>query len=138
MYLLDTDTLTHLHAGHRRVIERLQRVNTNHVATTIITKLEVLHGRMAALLKAADGEQLLRAQQVLLYSEQALGEILITPLDPTAAAIFDKLCSAKLGKIGHADLMIASIVLANKAILVTRNRKHFAKIPGLPIENWVD
>jgi len=24
MHLLDTDTLTHLHAGHRRVIERLR------------------------------------------------------------------------------------------------------------------
>ncbi len=26
MYLLDTDTLTHLHAGHPRVIARLRKV----------------------------------------------------------------------------------------------------------------
>lgn len=138
MYLLDTDTLTYLHAGHRRVIERLQRAQSGNVATTIITKLEILRGRMDALLKAATGAQLLPAQQFFLQSAQLLDEILITPVDPTAATIFDKLRQAKLGKIGHADLLIASIVLANKAVLVTRNRKHFEKIPGLAIENWVD
>ena len=61
MYLLDTDTLTYLHAGHRRVIERLQRAQNGNVATTIITKLEILRGRMDALLKAATGAQLLPA-----------------------------------------------------------------------------
>ena len=93
---------------------------------------------MDALLKAATGAQLLPAQQFFLQSTQLLDEILITPVDPTAATIFDKLRQAKLGKIGHADLLIASIALANKAVLVTRNRKHFEKIPGLIIENWVD
>ncbi len=45
MHLLDTDTLTHLHAGHPRVVERLQAVNDPAVGTTIITKVEILRGR---------------------------------------------------------------------------------------------
>jgi phosphopantetheine adenylyltransferase len=32
----------------------------------------------------------------------------------------------------------ASITLANRATLVTRNLRHFKQIPGLKLENWVD
>ena len=34
------------------------------------------------------------------------------------------------------DLMIASIVKAHGATLVTRNKKHFANIKGLKVEEW--
>ncbi|MBV9385010.1 MAG: type II toxin-antitoxin system VapC family toxin [Chroococcidiopsidaceae cyanobacterium CP_BM_ER_R8_30] len=39
----------------------------------------------------------------------------------------------KLQKIGRADLPIASIALANQAILVTRNLRHFKQIPGVKL-----
>ena len=42
MHLLDPDTLTHLHAGHPRVIERLRELDDPDVGTTIITKIELL------------------------------------------------------------------------------------------------
>jgi tRNA(fMet)-specific endonuclease VapC len=52
---------------------------------------------------------------------------------------FDRLLGIKgLKRIGRVDLLIASICLANKATLVTRNVEHFRKVPGLPIENWTD
>jgi hypothetical protein len=38
MHLLDTDTLTHLHAGHPQVIAALRGVEDPVVGTTIITK----------------------------------------------------------------------------------------------------
>jgi tRNA(fMet)-specific endonuclease VapC len=41
-------------------------------------------------------------------------------------------------KIGRADMLIASIYLANRAVLVTRNVKHFKQFPDLNVENWVD
>lgn len=44
----------------------------------------------------------------------------------------------KLGKIGRADLLIASIALAHRATLVTRNLRHFRQIPGLNTDNWAD
>lgn len=34
--------------------------------------------------------------------------------------------------------MIASIVIANHAALITRNLRDFQQIPGLSIENWAD
>jgi tRNA(fMet)-specific endonuclease VapC len=46
MHLLDTDTLTYLHAGHPRVIQRLAALADREVGTTLITKIELLRGRM--------------------------------------------------------------------------------------------
>jgi predicted nucleic acid-binding protein len=33
--------------------------------------------------------------------------------------------------------MIASIVIAHDAVLVTNNEDHFSRIKGLKIENWL-
>jgi len=43
-----------------------------------------------------------------------------------------------LKKIGRADLLVASVALANRAVLVTRNLRHFRQTPNLELENWVD
>ena len=139
MHILDTDTLTHLYAGHPRVIERLHAVHDPDVGTTIITKAEMLRGRFEFLLKAASGEELLRAQHWLDRTEELLAQIIVIPVDKIVAAQFTRLRALKdLRKIGRADLLVASIVLAHRAILVTRNIRHFQQIPGLKPVNWVD
>jgi hypothetical protein len=64
-----------------------------------------------------------------------LAELIVIPFDDAAAAELDKLSnSRKLKKIGRADLLIASIVLANDATLVTRNVKHFRLVPNLKLK----
>jgi len=139
MHLLDTDTLTHLHAGHPRVVERLQTLDDPDVGITVITKIELLRGRMNFVLKAATGAELLRAQQWLLRTEELLAQVRVIALDAAAAERFDRLRTTRaLRKIGRADLLIASIALANRAILVTRNVRHFRQIPGVIVVNWVD
>ena len=35
------------------------------------------------------------------------------------------------------DILIAAVALSNDMILVTNNVKHFERIPGLTIENWL-
>ena len=91
------------------------------------------------MLKASNGDQLLRAQRLLQSSEQLLQTLAIIPVERSSAAVFDRLCQdKKLKKIGRADLLIASIALAHRATLVTRNLRHFREISGLPLENWVD
>lgn len=36
------------------------------------------------------------------------------------------------------DLRIAAIAIQHDLILITRNVKHFADIPGLSVENWIE
>ena len=139
MYLLDTDTLTHLYSGNSNVADQLRSIDDTEVGITIITKVEVLRGRIDYLLKAETSENLLKAQELLFRTEGLLSGMLIVPLERSASIEFDRLNSvSKFRKIGRADLLIASIALANRAILVTRNLRHFRQIPGLKVENWVD
>jgi tRNA(fMet)-specific endonuclease VapC len=138
MKLLDTNTLTHLFAKHPRVVERY-RQEADEVATTVINRVEILQGRFAMLQKAATGKELRRAQAWLDQTVEHLDTIRTVPIDDAAADTFDRLRENKsLRKIGRADLLIAAITLANRAILVTRNLKDFRLVPGLQVENWVD
>ncbi len=50
----------------------------------------------------------------------------------------DAFTLAHRAKGTHADLLIACIVLAHNATLVTRNTKDFANIPGLKQGNWAN
>src|SRR5258708_3504083 len=138
MIVLDTDTLTFLITEHPRVAERYHR-ETDEVVITIISRIEVLQGRFATLLKAADGAELQRGQQRLDRAERDLLRFRVLPITEKTAEEFDRLRqNKKLKKIGRGDLLIAAIVLANRATLVTRNVKDFRQVPGLPIENWAD
>ena len=138
MIVLDTDIVSLLFTNHARVAERY-RTTTDDVVITIISRIETLQGRFATLLKAADGIQLQLGQARLDRAERDLSAFRILPIDSGATEEFDRLRHDKrLKKIGRTDLLIASIALANRAILVTRNTKHFRLIPGLQLENWAD
>ena len=139
MHLLDTDTLTHLHAGHPKVVESLRVLDDPDVGTTIITKIELIRGRIDFVLKAATGSELVRAQHLLARTEELLAQIIVVSIDDAAATKFDELrASRRLRKIGRADLLIASIALTNRATVVTRHVRHFRAVAGLKVVNWVD
>jgi tRNA(fMet)-specific endonuclease VapC len=140
MFLLDTDTLTLLFAGHPRVIQQRKVVPSSEIAIAIVTRIEVLRGRFDFLLKAANRDELLRAQTLLDMTLFMLESIETTiPVDPAIAGEFDRLMrNKKLKKIGRADMLIASVALARRIPLVTRNMKHFQHVPGLNVLNWAD
>jgi tRNA(fMet)-specific endonuclease VapC len=138
MLLLDTDTLTLLNMGHPRIRPRAEK-EKDIIAITVISRIEVLMGRFNFVLKAADGEQLLLAQNRLVQSDNDLATLRIIPVDAASCAEFNKLrTDKKLKKIGRPDLLIACVALAHRAKLVTRNLKDFRQVPGLQIENWAD
>ncbi|NLY01674.1 MAG: hypothetical protein GXY83_36785 [Rhodopirellula sp.] len=61
MLLLDSDVLSLLTEGHARVWLRAEAA-TDTIGITVVTRIEILRARFDFLLKAADGEQLRRAQ----------------------------------------------------------------------------
>ena len=139
MYLLDTDTLTHLHAGNTNVVQQLGNLADPRVGTTIVTKIELLRGRFDHFLKASTTADCLRAQERLLRTEELLAQIVVVPFSDAAARHFDRLRVLRgVKRIGRADLLVASIALAHRATLVTRNVRHFRQVPNLVVVNWVD
>jgi tRNA(fMet)-specific endonuclease VapC len=136
MFVFDTDTLTLLLRGHERVSERVRQAS-RIVVLTVVSRIEVLQGRFASVLKAEDGGRLLVVQQRLAESEADLQRLPVLPFNTASAAEFDRLRrEKKLKKIGRGDLLIACIALANRATLVTRNEKDFRLVRGLQVENW--
>lgn len=138
MILLDTDMLTLLLQGDPRVQKRMRSAETD-VATTIVTWMEVMQGRFRAIFTAADADQLERASQRLQESASQLSSLPIVPINRAVAKQFAALlANKKLKRIGRGDILIASIALAEKAMLITWNVRDFSLVPGLTWENWAD
>jgi tRNA(fMet)-specific endonuclease VapC len=69
--------------------------------------------------------------------KELLDLFVILNLDHDSGRIWGELAeSTKSYMIGDRDLFIASIVLANGQPLVTNNKKHFERVPGLLLEDW--
>ena len=59
MKILDSDILSLLFHDDLKVVER-HRQESDEIATTTVSRIQVLQGRFAMLLKAPDGAALLR------------------------------------------------------------------------------
>lgn len=63
----------------------------------------------------------------------------VLPFDDAAAREYARVRHAlrRAGTpIGHHDYLIAAVALANNLKLVTHNTRHFARVPGLDVEDW--
>jgi tRNA(fMet)-specific endonuclease VapC len=140
MLILDTDIVSLLHAGNPRITGRVDQTRESEdIAITIITRVEVLRGRIEYLLKADTSAQFLKARRLLLVSEERLDELPLLFLNEAALERFAALRQAKgTRSIGRSDLLIAAIALALDASVATRNMKHFSKVPMLRLVNWKD
>lgn len=118
MIVADTDVLIDALRG-RGAMERVHiELGTGRLATTAITVFELLGG-------ARDDDERARVHVLL-------AAMVHLPLDAAAAkeaaAIQHELAAAP---IGTADTLIAGICRSKKAMLMTRNRKHFSRVEGL-------
>ena len=127
MRILDTDHLTLLERGGEALAlqMRLDPLPDSETVTTIVTYEEQMRGWLA---RAA-------AYRHLISHIEAFQNFLILPFDAAAAAVYERLWQSKV-RIGTMDLRIAAIVLANDALLLTRNLRDFNKVPGLRAEDW--
>ena len=133
MYLLDTDILSNLmkRAPASALVTRLARVRPEDQFTSSVTLGELLYGahrssRTATLLERIE--------------ETLLPELPVLPFDAAAARRYGEI-RAELERrgnpIGDADTRVASIALSRGLTVVTGNERHFRRVPGLEIENWL-
>lgn len=122
MTIADTDVLIDYLAGKGEAdtVERLLRRGA--LSTTVITRFELLSG-------AKNPKQVLRLQQLLKVVPSL---VLDEPASDAASEIRRSLDGSGTG-IGMADSLIAGIVIARDGTLLTRNRRHFERVPGLKL-----
>lgn len=132
MYCFDTDVLsaTMRRDPHLPLIRRLAQLPPSEQFTTAITLGELLYGAERR------GSERLRARVRDLLSDA----VTVLPFDEAAAEIYGSLrtrLEAEGRRLDEPDLRIASIALSRDLILVTANVRHFDRVPGLSVENWL-
>jgi tRNA(fMet)-specific endonuclease VapC len=112
------------------VREHLEAIGMDQIAISTITVGELYFG---AYNSAKVAENLTRA-------ETFVKQLAVLPLNDAALKTFGQI-KADLRKQGQVvadfDLLIASTALAEARILVTNNTRHYARIPGIQLENWI-
>lgn len=129
-YLLDTNIVSDLvRRPQGRAAEHIRRVGEAQVCTSIIVAAELRYGatkRRSARL-ARQLEAVLEVLEVVPFT---------APADRVYAQIRTRL--EQIGTpIGGNDLLIAAQAVALGCTIVTDNEGEFARIDGLPRENWL-
>jgi tRNA(fMet)-specific endonuclease VapC len=134
MYLFDTDTISQIIKKNPSIsfIKRLAAIPPEYQSTTSITVGELVYGAYKSNKPSYFIEKL---------NSMVWPNITILPFDEDAAQIYGRV-RADLEKKGitvtEPDLRIASIALTHNVTVITGNIKHFSKVPGLKVENWLD
>jgi tRNA(fMet)-specific endonuclease VapC len=115
-------------------------VNAENLALTIVTVEEAIRGRFKVIQDASNpkpsqADKLVWAYTKLCDTLDDFKNLNILKFDQNAFTIYTELRSQRI-RIGTQDLRIAAIVLANNAILVTGNHRHFSQVPDLVQEDW--
>lgn len=129
MVCLDTDFIADLDRGKADAIAKLDELENRGetIYTTAINVAELFHGAH----NAQDKERAVADVTAI------LDKFHILSLDYDSARMWGALAeNLKSNLVGELDLFIASIALASEQALVTRNKKHFERIPGLQMESW--
>jgi tRNA(fMet)-specific endonuclease VapC len=135
LYVLDTDTVSHLRNRHPLVVARAAVVPVTDVCVAVITVEEQLDGWYSLLRRPVSRPRLADAYLRLAETVQYYSSARILPFTEAAMSEFDRLQKLKLN-VKKNDLRIAAIALEADATVVTANVRDFARVPGLLVEDW--
>jgi tRNA(fMet)-specific endonuclease VapC len=128
VYMLDTDIASFAMRGYGNVSVRLVERKPAEICISALTLAELRHG--------AD----LRSHKLHKLIDSFLTGVAVAPFDASAAARYGKVSSVLVKQgtpIGSFDALIAAHALALDVTLVTNNTKHFGRVAGLRLDNWV-
>jgi tRNA(fMet)-specific endonuclease VapC len=127
--LLDTDTCINILRGNAAVIDR-RAATRDEVVTTWINAAELYYGASKSI--APERNRTL--------VQRFLATLPVVGLDDAAVQIFGEakaLLERQGRRVADADLFIGAIAVANQAAVVTGNRRHYERIPGVAVEDWI-
>ncbi len=128
-FLLDTDSVSYALRGEGSVAEQIRSLRPSDLGISAITLAELRFG-----------VERRRSRRLNRLIEAFVGDVAVVPFDYEAAARFGKVAAALMSKgtpIGALDTMIAAHALQLDLTLVTHNTKHFKRVRGLKIADWV-
>jgi tRNA(fMet)-specific endonuclease VapC len=127
-YLLDTDCVSYALRGQGRVAVHIEARRPSELCMSAVTLAELRFG--------ADRKGSKRLHALI---DTVSAAIEVVPFDGAAAREYGRIGSVLVERgtpIGDFDVLIAAHAVALRCTLVTNNVRHFAKVPGLSIENW--
>ena len=128
IYLLDSDVCVEVLRRREPAAGRVACESPGDLAIAAMTQAELAYG----ILRHRNPTG---ARARLDHFLSAPIEIL--PFDREAALVHARLRDAlRAQPIGPHDLIIASVAVAYRLILVTRNVPEFERVPGLTVEDW--
>lgn len=120
-YLLDSNiVIAAITASNATLRDRLAVCDEDDIVTSAIVYAEVAHGSKHG--KPPPVELL----------DEFLQDIPVLPFDTAAGLAYASLSFERASY----DRLIAAHALSRSLIVVTRNVRHFADIPGLAVEDW--
>lgn len=133
MFLLDTNILSDLvkKKPHPYLLSRLSSLPVHNLFTSVICLMELRYG--CALRDDFDSFWSKIVSRVI-------SQVQVIPFGPEESLIAGDLLAQlrKKGQsIGLEDILISATAMAHRLVLVTANIKHFSKIDGLTVENWL-
>ncbi len=133
MFLFDTDTLSNILKPNPspNLLVRLATTALDEQYTTSITVGEMVYGAH----RSSRREYFLR-----LLAERVWPSVQVLPFDGAAGETYGRI-RADLERRGtpvaEPDLRIAAIALVHNLTVVTGNVRHFSRVPGLQVEDWI-
>jgi len=129
-YLLDTDTFSFVVDGRHPEVRRMVAEKRSEVSISALTLAEAMFGARKR-----------RSHRLESLIDMFCEMFPVVPWTEDAASAYADV-RARLeesGKpIGDMDMLIAASAIAGGFVLVTNNVRHFQRIDGLAVENWVN
>jgi tRNA(fMet)-specific endonuclease VapC len=133
LYLLDTNILSELvkKRSNPHLLEHISSIPIRKLHTPMICLMELRYG--CAL---RDDFENFWGKIV----DRVISQFQVISLGPKEGLLAGDLLAGlrKKGQtIGLEDILISSMALSHNLILITANLKHFSKVEGLKVENWL-
>ncbi len=129
MYMLDTDTSSYVLKTKSANLAKKFELASGDMAMSEIVLAELRFG--------AENHQN-RSAEIHTLIDDFVARLEIVPWSASAAYGILRTSLQRSGTpIGNLDTLTAAHALQLDMVLVTNNTKHFEKVPGLRIENWL-